>query len=330
MNAKTIHSVGSDRFYVQSVTDPSHKYLMDLGKQSCDCPDWPRVQLCKHITAVAHFFGHKDQQIEVVPAVPKSAPLSHPPIWEDSPGERSDASASILQNVINVSKDFLSDSAPSSPGTVKSLQMVEAHLTAIIHNSRTSDSPLPDKESIPPNQCMWTKTTERMGATRQRSNPTLTPHHPLKPTNPWQQHGLVSSITSNRRSNLQTHTAAESSLAEMLHQTHKLQDRMQKRRHRLQPQPTPYPLPLPHSLWNGASTWAPHLLPLLLPPLLCGTPFLPHFLDTLHITCPSLCTGHMATSPPPKLTAYPHNSVFANFHVYRLLLLCNYNTIFII
>ena len=56
MDAKSIHSLSNDRFHhVESATDSSRKYLVDLGNLSCDCPDWPRVRLCKHFAAVDHF-----------------------------------------------------------------------------------------------------------------------------------------------------------------------------------------------------------------------------------------------------------------------------------
>ena len=176
MNAESIRSVGDNGFYVRSVTDPSREYLVDLSKQSCDCPDWPRVWLCKHVTAVAHFFGRKDQQIEVELIIPKStAPAPAPSSREESPGEHSDASAasaSILQNVINVSRDFLNN-VPGSQGTARSLRMVEAHLTAVVRNARTLENPLPDQESILPNQGTWSETAKRMGATRRRKRPRL-------------------------------------------------------------------------------------------------------------------------------------------------------------
>ena len=56
VNADLIHPIGDDQYYVQLATEPSHSYLVELSKQSCDCVDCPRVQLCKHITAIAHFF----------------------------------------------------------------------------------------------------------------------------------------------------------------------------------------------------------------------------------------------------------------------------------
>ena len=173
MNADSICAKGGDRYYVKSATESSRSYLVELSKRSCDCPDWPRVQLCKHVTAVAHFFGNGDQLIDSVPTVRAVEP-------EGPSDVRGNATAtSILENVINVSRDFLSDGTPSSPGTVRSLHMVEAHLTAVVQCSRSSESPLPDKEDVPPNQHTWTETAQRMGAQRRkRPRPTTTTSSP--------------------------------------------------------------------------------------------------------------------------------------------------------
>ena len=57
--------------------------------------------------------------------------------------------------------------------------MVETHLTAVVQNSRSSESPLPDKEDIPPNQGTWAETAERMGAKQQRKR-----HRPTTTTSP--------------------------------------------------------------------------------------------------------------------------------------------------
>ena len=62
----------------------------------------------------------------------------------------------ILKSIIAVSQALLSDSKLSSPETVRSLEMVESHLTAITHCSPSSENPsnnpLPEKENTPPNQ----------------------------------------------------------------------------------------------------------------------------------------------------------------------------------
>ena len=166
INAESIQDLGDDKFSVQSSTDSSRTYSVELGLQSCDCPDWPRIRLCKHLAAAAHYFGNGDLQIE-------PAPKTAQPIREGSLGAQSDAgsAASIVENVIAVSRAFLNDGAPSSPATVRSLQMVESHLTAVVHISRSQEDPLPDKENLPPNQDTWAETAERMGAKRKRRSP---------------------------------------------------------------------------------------------------------------------------------------------------------------
>ena len=166
IQAESIRDLGDDKFSVQSATDSALTYSVELGAQSCDCPDWPRIQFCKHVAAVAHHFGNGDQQIEVTSQIVQ-------PIRDGSPGARSDGSsaASIVENVIAVSKAFLDDGAPSSPATVRSLQMVESHLTAVVQNSQAPGDPLPNKNVIPPNQGTWAETAKRMGVTRKRKRP---------------------------------------------------------------------------------------------------------------------------------------------------------------
>ena len=156
MNTKSIHKLGDDQFNVQS-TQAARMYLVKLGTQSCDCPDWPRVQLCKHVTAIAHFFGNGDQKIEL--DIPKTVQAQSN--WEGSVGACSEVSAtSILENVIAVSRALLSNGTLSSLETIQSLQMVESHLTTIVQNACSSEAPLPDKDAIPPNQGTWSETTE--------------------------------------------------------------------------------------------------------------------------------------------------------------------------
>ena len=59
---------------------------------------------------------------------------------------------------------------------VRSLWLVESHLTVVAQSSRTSQSPLPDRETLPPVQRTWTETAERMGAKHwKRSHPTNVP-----------------------------------------------------------------------------------------------------------------------------------------------------------
>ena len=115
MNADHIHKLGGNRFYVESATDSMQRYLVVLSDMSCDCPDWPRVRLCKHVSAVEHYFGN-NQQIGVTEDVLPKMPLPNP---DGSPeAHMGAATTSILENVISVSRDALNNSILSSTETI--------------------------------------------------------------------------------------------------------------------------------------------------------------------------------------------------------------------
>ena len=168
MNAKRIHNIGGDCFHVESATDSTRRYLVHLGNKSCDCPDWPRVRLCKHVSTVEHYFGNNDQQMGVMEGLLPKTPPPNPETLPDRHSTAGSTTASILQNVISVSKGALDDGVPSSTETVRSLWAVEAHLTAVVRSTRSTESPVPDKKEVPPNQrgSAWAKTAKHMGATQ--------------------------------------------------------------------------------------------------------------------------------------------------------------------
>ena len=173
MNTTCVHDLGDNKFTVQSVTNPSQIYAVNLSTQPCNCPDWPRVQLCKHVTTVVHFFRDGDLQIALKAALP---------IQEGSAGPwATETTTSILENVIAISKALLNHGKLSSHETTQSLQMVELHLTAIAHCSHPSESPLPDKEDIPPNESTRMKTAKQMGAKQQWRKPHPATTSPLEP-----------------------------------------------------------------------------------------------------------------------------------------------------
>jgi len=107
---------------------------------------------------VAHFFGSGAQQFTEAEDVTAKA---LPPTPQDLPatdgGIRND---SLVEKLITVSQEFLSEDVPKDQGTTRNLKMLEAHLTAVVHSSHSSsESPLPEKEVIPPNPCKWAETT---------------------------------------------------------------------------------------------------------------------------------------------------------------------------
>lgn len=142
MNPRCIHNVSGDCFYVELTMDSIWRYLVNLGNKSCFCPDWPRVWLCKHVSAVEHYFGNNCQQMGVAEDVlPKMPLLQFCKMWSwylDAPWT-------------------LDDSVPSSTEAVWSLQVIEAHFTAVVCSTCSTESPVPETEEIPSNQCcsMW-------------------------------------------------------------------------------------------------------------------------------------------------------------------------------
>jgi len=164
LNSDSIQDLGGGRFFMQSATISSQVYLVHLGNKTCDCPDWPRVNLCKHVAAVAHFFGSGAQQLIEAEDVTAKAPS---PPQEDSPAtEDGSCNDLLVENLIVVSQEFLGEGVPKDQETTRNLQMLEAHLTAVVHSSRSSESPILEKEVLPPNPCEWTKTTDCMGTTQ--------------------------------------------------------------------------------------------------------------------------------------------------------------------
>ena len=146
IDADGIRNLGEDRYYVPSVSNPSCMYLVELNRQKCDCPDWPRVKLCKHVTAVAHFFGRTvaAKDVEMVQPIQDCS---------EFPGaQTSTSAASIVEKMITVGQEFLSGGALTTPDNIRSLELAETQFTAAIYNSSPSAESLPDKEVIPPNQ----------------------------------------------------------------------------------------------------------------------------------------------------------------------------------
>ena len=99
--------------------DRSDDYLIKNGKDCCNCPDWPRAWLCKHIAAIAHSCEIVNQTILLMApnTVPQKRETSLDSFGSKSPV--SDASAiPILENLISILRDYLSNAPLSSPGTV--------------------------------------------------------------------------------------------------------------------------------------------------------------------------------------------------------------------
>jgi hypothetical protein len=54
-----IQKIDNLHFEVKSSTS-NNIYQINLDTTTCSCSDFPRICLCKHIAAIAHFFGGAD------------------------------------------------------------------------------------------------------------------------------------------------------------------------------------------------------------------------------------------------------------------------------
>lgn len=182
--------------------------LIDYSEDSCDCSDWPRVWLCKHIATIAHFCTEETK-------APNPTAQVHECSHSDSSPVPNASTVPILEKMISVSRDYISNSLPSSPETVWRLQLVESHLIAMIHStldlSKTCFQVM--KVSCPINRpgprllSKWEWSTER------GLGPLTHCHLPQPPSR------LDHSIRSNHVLRMPISTVVASGLARMLIQT---------------------------------------------------------------------------------------------------------------
>jgi len=153
---------------VQS-SDSLKVYNIDLVTKVCNCSDFPRIRLCKHLAAVDHFFGGAD----LGPQPPDNTSDDKSPAQQDgnangsTNGGTDDATASIISaanEIARLSQELLTK-APSNPRMVKSLNLMRSQLNAFMLMT-TEGSRLPEKENIAPNQHTWLEMAVQMGEKR--------------------------------------------------------------------------------------------------------------------------------------------------------------------
>jgi hypothetical protein len=176
-----IQKIDDFRFEVQS-SRSLECHQIDLSTITCNCSDFPRISLCKHIAAVVHFFGGADlgprppgnagaSASESVAVAPSS------PVQQD--GSVGCADDGATASVISAANDMISLSQrlilkpPCDPRFAKSLNLFRSKFNALVLSATAAgdgsldflDS-LPEKENFGPNQRSWPETASRMGVKR--------------------------------------------------------------------------------------------------------------------------------------------------------------------
>ena len=148
-------------FEVES-SNSKNKYEINLDTTACSCSDFPRIQLCKHIAAIVHFFEGAD--LEPQPPVNAGAGASESvtsgsPVQVQGTEDRAAAAASInsaIDEIVALADELRSicTQVPSNRENTKSLSAIGSRLKTFFHMvTATGDgSPLPKKEDIGPNQ----------------------------------------------------------------------------------------------------------------------------------------------------------------------------------
>jgi hypothetical protein len=170
---RKIQKIDNLHFKVQS-SNTNQSYHVDLNSIACNCKDFPRICLCKHIAAVAHFFDGVDLR----PRPPDNASASKSAMLNSSVQQDSSASStndgatasliSAANNMIRVTQRLISN-MPHDPhiakSITKSLNSMLSQIDALMHLATAAGDgpPLPEKEKISPNQLSWPETAVRMG-----------------------------------------------------------------------------------------------------------------------------------------------------------------------
>ncbi|KAJ7832372.1 hypothetical protein B0H13DRAFT_1654230 [Mycena leptocephala] len=72
---ENIEVLGDGQYLVQSQSDPSKMYEVDIETYTCDCLDYPLISYCKHISAVQSLFDEEQEAAPYTPEVPSLASL---------------------------------------------------------------------------------------------------------------------------------------------------------------------------------------------------------------------------------------------------------------
>ena len=136
------------------------KNIVNTTLKECDCRDFPRVRLCKHLAAVQHYFGGAPLAPSHSSSPPNPTALELPLSQGTNPVA---AYLSALDEVIVLSRHLMTQVL--TPEKVKSIRGIIAHLNAI-STSTTNGERLPEKDMIAPHRLTWPETSHHMGVRR--------------------------------------------------------------------------------------------------------------------------------------------------------------------
>ena len=139
--------LGDGKFHVVSQSSPGRNYLVDIRAATCDCLDFPRVWLCKHLAAVRSQYPH---------------------IWQPQGSQIEDPINTQIRSQLSP-RDASSDDLS---GEESQLPQVSDSETG------TQSGALPKRERLSPNRNLWRDTSRTMNvriSPRRRQRPATPP-----------------------------------------------------------------------------------------------------------------------------------------------------------
>lgn len=152
-------------YLIRSQSDPAKQYIINMDAFTCDCPSFPLILFCKHLTAVQYHFKEEfterpylsilTSSCDTLPATVTLKP-SHDVIADGKLG---------LVLIDELSRKLQCVAICAQLGQLHitpDLQALDELLDRVIE-AEASLSILPPKQKIAPNQHSWTETAHSMG-----------------------------------------------------------------------------------------------------------------------------------------------------------------------
>lgn len=131
----------------------------------CDCEDFPRIFLCKHIAGIYAHFPHLNPEGKGNTSIHAPKRVQHT-VLPQRILRGGESLQTLTQDIVSLSQRLTSgeeeQSAPN-PAVIEAFRSAKYSLTTAVA-SMEGRSALPEKDVIAPNQKSWPETAERMGA----------------------------------------------------------------------------------------------------------------------------------------------------------------------
>ena len=165
----------SSHFHVTSQSRPGKFYAIDLIQLTCDCPDFPRIQFCKHIAAVQVHFPHLCPEENTPPVTPGDTTVPSQP--ERAPASSYNTLRALTQENALLMQTLASeietiDQSAEYSAMVKGARTLKYSLLAASASLQGSRA-LPERDIIAPNQKSWPETAAQMGVKPAKKPKTL-------------------------------------------------------------------------------------------------------------------------------------------------------------